>query len=50
MIAFYFLIYISDYYDIQEQKGFFEENFSHIYYIFYDVFVNVETELKQRGL
>ncbi|XP_036363522.1 ral GTPase-activating protein subunit alpha-1 isoform X5 [Octopus sinensis] len=38
-----------DYYDIQEQKGFFEENFSHIYYIFYDVFVNVETELKQRA-
>ncbi|GAB1601381.1 ral GTPase-activating protein subunit alpha-1-like isoform X7 [Argonauta hians] len=36
-------------YDIQDQKYFFEENFSHIYYIFYDVFVNVESELKQRA-
>lgn len=36
-------------YDIQEQKAFFDENYSHIYYVFFDVFVNVETELKQRA-
>lgn len=44
-----FVVFFIENYDIQEVKGFFENNYSHIYYIFYEVFVNVETDLKQRG-
>ena len=39
----------SDTYDTPEAKAFFEQNYSYIYYIFYDVFTNVESDLKQRG-
>ncbi|XP_066587129.1 probable Rho GTPase-activating protein CG5521 isoform X2 [Prorops nasuta] len=34
--------------DIDEAKGFFEGNFSHIYFILYDCFVSAETNLRQR--
>ena len=39
----------SDNYDTQEAKKFFQDNYSHIYYIFYDNFGSVEADLKQRG-
>ncbi|XP_011503584.1 PREDICTED: ral GTPase-activating protein subunit alpha-1 [Ceratosolen solmsi marchali] len=36
--------------DIEEAKGFFEGNFSHVYFILYDCFVSAETNLRQREL
>lgn len=39
-----------DNYDTQEAKKFFQDNYSHIYYIFYDNFGSVEADLKQRGM
>ncbi|XP_059157319.1 ral GTPase-activating protein subunit alpha-1-like isoform X3 [Physella acuta] len=36
-------------YDTQEAKKFFMDNYSHIYYIFYDNFGTVEADLKQRA-
>ncbi|XP_055879751.1 ral GTPase-activating protein subunit alpha-2-like isoform X3 [Biomphalaria glabrata] len=39
---------VLDNYDIQEAKKFFTDNYSHIYYIFYDNFGTVEADLKQR--
>ena len=41
--------YFSDNFDIVDAKKFFCDNYSHIYYIFYDNFGNVEADLKQRG-
>ncbi|GIY68478.1 hypothetical protein CDAR_112172 [Caerostris darwini] len=35
--------------DTSEAKAFFESNYSHIYYIFYDVFISAENNLKQRA-
>ncbi|KAF8789182.1 Ral GTPase-activating protein subunit alpha-1 like protein [Argiope bruennichi] len=35
--------------DTAEAKSFFENNYSHIYYIFYDVFISAENNLKQRA-
>lgn len=35
--------------DTDEAKGFFEGNFSHVYFILYDSFVTAETNLRQRG-
>lgn len=32
-----------------EAKGLFETNFSHIYHILYDTFLQAETNLRQRG-
>ncbi|KAK0164383.1 hypothetical protein PV328_003019 [Microctonus aethiopoides] len=34
--------------DTDEAKGFFEGNFSHVYFILYDCFVTAETNLRQR--
>ncbi|XP_033356749.1 ral GTPase-activating protein subunit alpha-1 isoform X7 [Bombus vosnesenskii] len=36
--------------DTDEAKGFFEGNFSHVYFILYDCFVSAETNLRQREL
>ncbi|KAJ8670226.1 hypothetical protein QAD02_001485 [Eretmocerus hayati] len=36
--------------DNDEAKGFFEANFSHVYFILYDCFVAAETNLRQREL
>ncbi|XP_058799896.1 probable Rho GTPase-activating protein CG5521 isoform X2 [Phymastichus coffea] len=36
--------------DTDEAKGFFEANFSHVYFILYDCFVSAETNLRQREL
>ena len=41
--------FFSDNYEVHDAKKFFQENYSHIYYIFYDNFGNVEADLKQRG-
>lgn len=35
--------------DTDEAKGFFEGNFSHVYFILYDCFVSAEANLRQRG-
>ncbi|XP_042904592.1 ral GTPase-activating protein subunit alpha-1 [Parasteatoda tepidariorum] len=35
--------------DIHEAKIFFESNYSHIFYVFYDVFISAENNLKQRA-
>lgn len=35
--------------DIDEAKSIFESNYSHVYFILYDTFVQAETNLKQRG-
>ena len=43
------ILLCADTYDTPEAKAFFEQNYSYIYYIFYDVFTNVESDLKQRG-
>ncbi|XP_076442581.1 ral GTPase-activating protein subunit alpha-1-like isoform X3 [Babylonia areolata] len=40
---------VLDNYDIQEAKKFFQDNYSHIYYIFSDNFGTVEADLKQRA-
>ncbi|XP_025103645.1 ral GTPase-activating protein subunit alpha-1-like isoform X4 [Pomacea canaliculata] len=40
---------VLDNYDTQEAKKFFQDNYSHIYYIFYDNFGSVEADLKQRA-
>lgn len=36
--------------EASEAKGLFETNFSHIYHILYDSFVQAETNLRQRGI
>lgn len=35
--------------DVHEAKSFFEEYYSPIYYVFYDVFVSIECNFKQKG-
>lgn len=35
--------------DLEEAKSLFETNYSHVYYILYDTFVQAEQNLKQRG-
>lgn len=41
--------YFSENVDSAEAKGLFEANFSHIYNILYESFVQTETNLRQRG-
>lgn len=43
------MFFFADNVDTDEAKGFFEGNFSHIYFILYDCFVAAETNLRQRG-
>ncbi|RUS74694.1 hypothetical protein EGW08_017552, partial [Elysia chlorotica] len=40
---------VLDNYEVHDAKKFFQENYSHIYYIFYDNFGTVEADLKQRA-
>lgn len=35
--------------DTAEAKGIFETNFSHVYHILYESFIEAETHLRQRG-
>lgn len=35
--------------DLEDAKSLFETNYSHVYYILYDTFVQAEQNLKQRG-
>lgn len=46
---FQFLCVFLDNVDAAEAKGLFEANFSHIYHILYDSFIQAETNLRQRG-
>ncbi|KAL1130224.1 hypothetical protein AAG570_013162 [Ranatra chinensis] len=39
---------ILEHVDNEEAKALFEANYSHIYYIFYDNFINAETNLRQK--
>ena len=45
----YFVFSFSENFDVKDAKQFFVDNYSHIYYIFYDNFGIVEADLKQRG-
>lgn len=46
---FFRLFLIADHVDIDEAKSIFEANYSHVYFILYDTFVQAETNLRQRG-
>lgn len=39
----------SEHYDVDEAKNYFENNFSHVYFILYDNFILAENNLRQRG-
>ncbi|XP_024085284.1 ral GTPase-activating protein subunit alpha-1 isoform X2 [Cimex lectularius] len=41
---------ILEHVDVEEAKAIFENNYNHIYYIFYDSFINAETNLRQKEL
>lgn len=43
------LFFVTDNVDSAEAKGLFEANFSHVYNILYDSFIQAETNLRQRG-
>lgn len=42
-------LYILENFENDEAKGFFEGNFSHVYFILHDCFVSAEANLRQRG-
>ncbi|XP_026315132.1 probable Rho GTPase-activating protein CG5521 isoform X3 [Hyposmocoma kahamanoa] len=41
---------VLEHYDADEAKSYFEANFSHVYYILYDNFIQAENNLRQREL
>lgn len=43
------LHFVADLVDIEEAKAIFETNYSHVYFILYDTFVQAEGNLRQRG-
>lgn len=43
------IIILAEHVDLDEAKSLFETNYSHVYYILYDTFVQAEQNLKQRG-
>lgn len=47
---FLLYVYISDTYELPELLTFFEQNYSHIYFIYFDCLCNAELELRQRGM
>lgn len=40
---------LSDNVDHEDAKSLFETNFSHVYFILYDTFIQAEANLKQKG-
>lgn len=44
-----YIFLLADLVDIEEAKSIFETNYSHVYFILYDTFVQAETNLRQRG-
>lgn len=45
------MIYLlSEHFDAEEAKTYFENNFSHVYFILYDNFILAENNLRQRGM
>lgn len=42
-------VLFSDHFDLDEAKNYFENNFSHVYFILYDNFIQAENNLRQRG-
>lgn len=54
VLSLYFIVFFSNFFvaehvDIDEAKSIFESNYSHVYFILYDTFVQAETNLRQRG-
>lgn len=47
--TFLFLLHFPEHVDSDEAKTFFEANYSHIFYILHETFVQAETNLRQRG-
>jgi len=45
----YFLLNFSDNVELEESKSLFETNYSHVYFILYDTFIQAEANLKQKG-
>jgi len=43
------LVIVAETYDVREAMMFFEQNYSHIYFLFHEGFTNVEASLAQRG-
>lgn len=41
--------FFAEHVDSDEAKAFFEANYSHIFYILHETFVQAETNLKQKG-
>lgn len=40
---------VLEHFDTDEAKNYFEGNFSHVYFILYDNFIQAENNLRQRG-
>jgi len=45
----YFPLNFSDNVELEESKSLFETNYSHVYFILYDTFIQAEANLKQKG-
>jgi len=45
----FFLLSLADVVDYEESKSLFETNYSHVYFILYDTFIQAEANLKQKG-
>lgn len=44
-----YLVTFADNVDYEESKSLFETNYSHVYFILYDTFIQAEANLKQKG-
>lgn len=49
LIYILFLLRFSEHVDIEEAKSLFETNYSHVYYVLYDTFIQADANLRQRG-
>lgn len=53
ILIYYFLVFVSsplvDNVEVEESKSLFETNYSHVYFILYDTFIQAEANLKQKG-
>lgn len=49
MFMFHFISHILENAESSELKQFFDQNYSHIYYVFFENFVIIEVGLRQKG-
>lgn len=49
ILIFFFFLRFSEHVDIEEAKSLFETNYSHVYYVLYDTFIQADANLRQRG-